>query len=91
MIENRCLECGFLFDDPKYIEDVDGNRYFGCPRCSGRCEAVEQCDCGEYIKKDSIVCEFCKKETESLIEDAFGDLSDRQIEYALKFIDEKWR
>lgn len=93
MYDCRCLECGNLFEteDGKYTEDVDGRRYLGCPRCGGMCEGIEKCDCGEYIKEGSIVCDFCKKEAKSLIEDAFGDLSEKQIEYALEFIDEKWR
>lgn len=93
MYDCRCLECGFIFEseNAKYIEDVDGYRYFACPICKGRYESIKQCSCGNYILEEDTACEACKREVQSSIEDAFGDFSNNQIEYALEFIDEKWR
>lgn len=57
----RCLECGFLFEEPKeYDEDLtpggafEGGsfvrKYTGCPICGGAYNNLEQCECcGEYF------------------------------------------
>ena len=91
MIAYKCLECGYIFDlnDEKCVEDVDGNRYFGCPICEGVIETITKCECGNYMPEKDLVCESCKKQIESLMEDAFGDLAGAQIEYALDFIERK--
>ena len=54
-----CIECGSVFEDPKYYKETHGldsppyEHWSGCPYCGGNYTEAYKCDCcGEYIDCD---------------------------------------
>ena len=68
-----CIECGALFEQPKYCIETHGftfppyETWDGCPKCTGAFVKAHKCDCcgeyitGDYIKTDNDrrFCENC--------------------------------
>lgn len=68
-----CIDCGFIFEEPKYYESKENpnsalfSRWDGCPRCAGAYASLLKCSvCGENIIDDYIelanheyVCSEC--------------------------------
>lgn len=67
-----CLDCGKLFEEPKYYVETHGldtppyETWNGCPTCAGAYVETFECSkCGEWITGDyievdgNLICEEC--------------------------------
>ena len=86
-----CNECGDVFTQPELRIDVEkhyelsemGNvpceefRSWACPHCgSGDFDVADECViCGDYCKKDAVLCTSCTEELEQKLEEVKVSMS----------------
>lgn len=71
----KCLECGSVFEEPKFYKESRpyGSGFVfeelsGCPSCGEGFDEAFECDCcGEYFTKDEMIDGVCKDCIEDVV------------------------